>query len=558
MAAAAAAAAAEYANVRDIVLPICGINNTGANIANRESTRFLELHGIERMGDFARLDPEEAKSLIEGYNATITTRGANARRTLGISVQNNLKGLIHWAFDRHRRGEPYDIIQLNEVTLQEALADYKEYKRHVDSGAKEPTSLRKFDANAANDYETWDKDTMNRLASKTGAYKCGMDYIGRRDPPPGVNPVLTAQSESEKLMYQLSLNSPAFRADNTKVYRLLQAALSETPAEPWVEDHAAQQDGRAIIQALREHYEGEDMVTKRDATADKMLKSATYTGEQRGTFESFTTQLTKAYTMKGKNGQEYTDSHKVNTLLDKIQVPNNSAILMAKEFTRGTYPHDYQGACVYMATRIAQIFPTIPGAKKIGTRNISGVDIGQHHIEDIRDVPDPIWERLTPDEKRQVFDIRNKNKGGRGRGRGGGRGPPHRAGRGRGGNQYRNYNYGRGGGYRGGRGGRGRGRGGYGRGGNQWRNNQWSDNQGYNNQWNGNQGGNDRQINAVTQQQQQQQNQQQNQQPQPQQQGSSNANAQQGHAQGQGNKNNGGGNRGGQHGSRFGRGAYHG
>jgi hypothetical protein len=452
-------------------------------------------------------------------------------------------GTIWWCFDKARRQEQLDVALLTEQSLEEALAECEEWMRELDSGVKEPTTLRQFNNQAAMDFDDWDTDMVTRLRQKKGAQRTGMGYIARRSPEPGFDPVANAQSEIEKLEYQLPLHGPKFQADNTKVFAMVQAATTGTIAAPWIEDYAPLQDGRESIKALRSHYEGVDMNTRRETAAQRTLDNAIYTSERIMTFETFVTTLMKAFTLHAKQGQEFTDAYKVRELHKKIQVPNNIQVQSAKEFMMGRYSNDFQGACTFMSTRIAQIFPSVPTAKS-GTRQISGVNINGVEISDINNIPDEIWNTLGQAGKKKVFDMRNKaTRGGRGRGRGRGRGSPHHAGRSNG-NRYRSYNNYRGGGYRGGRGGRGRGRGGYGRGrGNQWNNDQWDNYQ----------GGDNRQINAANQQQQSQQ-------PLPQQQGSSNANAQQGQAQGQGqtNQNNGGGNRGSQNGARFGqgRGAY--
>jgi hypothetical protein len=58
------AANAEYINLRDIVLPVVGLANTGA-VANRQTMQFLTVHGLTSTNDFGRLEPHQAKDLVK-------------------------------------------------------------------------------------------------------------------------------------------------------------------------------------------------------------------------------------------------------------------------------------------------------------------------------------------------------------------------------------------------------------------------------------------------------------------------------------------------------------
>ena len=73
MAAAAAAAAAALAlqiELRDQALPMVGMRNDGAE-ATRETTRFMNVHGLTAVGDLAELDPGQAKYLVQIHNDNI-------------------------------------------------------------------------------------------------------------------------------------------------------------------------------------------------------------------------------------------------------------------------------------------------------------------------------------------------------------------------------------------------------------------------------------------------------------------------------------------------------
>ena len=52
--------------VRD-VLRITGLANTGANVANRQTSKFANANGITELDDFAILDTSQVKEMIKQY-----------------------------------------------------------------------------------------------------------------------------------------------------------------------------------------------------------------------------------------------------------------------------------------------------------------------------------------------------------------------------------------------------------------------------------------------------------------------------------------------------------
>jgi hypothetical protein len=69
-------------------LGITGLANTGANVANRQTSKFANANGITDVEDFAILDTAQVKEMIKQYQKVAGSLAA------GIRVQNNLQGLI--------------------------------------------------------------------------------------------------------------------------------------------------------------------------------------------------------------------------------------------------------------------------------------------------------------------------------------------------------------------------------------------------------------------------------------------------------------------------------
>ena len=141
----------------------------------------------------------------------------------------------------------------------------------------------------------------------------------RPDKPAGWDPEVNAATEYEKLMYQLPLAGQAFEQDNERVFSLIQLAVVQTPAETWIFDAAAARNGRAAMQALRLHYEGEAELDIRATKAQQELDTLVYTNERSMPFETMITRLNKAYNVLKKHGQEFTDKSKVEQLAKRIK-----------------------------------------------------------------------------------------------------------------------------------------------------------------------------------------------------------------------------------------------
>ena len=80
--------------VRD-VLALVGLNNTG-NANARQTTRFMNANSIENVEDFASLDTSQVREMVKQYQR------AHVQGSIGITIQNRLKGLIWWDRDRRR------------------------------------------------------------------------------------------------------------------------------------------------------------------------------------------------------------------------------------------------------------------------------------------------------------------------------------------------------------------------------------------------------------------------------------------------------------------------
>jgi hypothetical protein len=82
-----AAAVAAWNDLRDIVLIMVGLSNTG-NVNNRQTKRFMTLHNLTSLASFTQVMPHQAKDLVKHFTSRYNNEGVS------VIALNNLTGLI--------------------------------------------------------------------------------------------------------------------------------------------------------------------------------------------------------------------------------------------------------------------------------------------------------------------------------------------------------------------------------------------------------------------------------------------------------------------------------
>jgi hypothetical protein len=157
-------------------------------------------------------------------------------------------------------------------------------------------------------------------------------------------------------MYPLPLNGIAFEQDNETVFFFIQLAVVHSQAKTWIYDHLPGRDGRGAMKALRNHYEGEAELDMQASKAQQILNTLVYTNEKQMTFEAMITKLGKAYNALKRQGQEFTETSKVDQLAKRIKNPSrNIQITVVIKTMREAHKADYKATTQYITARMAQI-----------------------------------------------------------------------------------------------------------------------------------------------------------------------------------------------------------
>jgi len=394
--------------VRD-ALALVGLSDTG-NVNTRHTTRFMNANSIESVEDFASLDTSQVREMVKIY------RQAFAQGNMGITTQNRLKGLIWWARDKRRRGQPIDTTTLDLVRLEEAREEYEMYLKDVEAGSK-VTALEKWSSKV--EFSSWDDMVTEMLDQRMGAQERSISYVIRPIQPAGFAP----RNSKEELKYALPLNGSKYRSDNAVVYDMLAIATLDTLTYTYVEKHKHQLDGRAAMQALRDHYDGDASTNKKLTKYQGIISNIEYTNEHAASWESQITKLIEAYNWLATRAQQsFTEDITVIKLGAMIKVSGNNALAIAVEYMRSMFCSDFEGAVTYITGRI-NVNQTKPSS---GTRYVStaahktswnGVDISNPE----RNFKPEEWDKLKDDRQRLVNKYSNEicnphREGGRGHG----------------------------------------------------------------------------------------------------------------------------------------------
>ena len=198
------AANAAMLAVRDGPLARAGLINTGP-AADRETTRFINVHSITSIRSFAQLKPDQLGSVLKAYNNGLPA----GMLPLSIVKQNGIVGIMWKAMDLTRKGQPLDVDDFDEDALQKGLVEYEDYKRKKE--ATPNMKLPKFSEDA--DFDEWYPKFQAFLASQMSSKYTGLDYVTRPDMGADYDPATDAQNAHEELIQSIVLQGTEFEID---------------------------------------------------------------------------------------------------------------------------------------------------------------------------------------------------------------------------------------------------------------------------------------------------------------------------------------------------------
>jgi hypothetical protein len=119
-------------------------------------------------------------------------------------------------------------------------------------------------------------------------------------------------------VYHAPLDGVNYCKDSCAVYRVIKQLTLNTAAWNVLKKVEKQQDGRLLIMALRDHYDGPQARLTRITQAQHLVQALHYKGEQSQSFAIFSNKLLGAYSVLEKYGQAPTKEMRVTDLVMKL------------------------------------------------------------------------------------------------------------------------------------------------------------------------------------------------------------------------------------------------
>ena len=466
---------AEEALVRRAFV-LAGISGTAVNAGGENTAptrRLMDSSGIRSIEQLRDCTYDDFKSIMISHNKA----WADVRQVhVDVMQMKKLLEIAFYCKELYLQNTTFDPDDLDAATWVKLKARIEFHKANLSNDEPKYT---KFPKSSSLYFEWYEIFTGELMAHYCPEALCTLNALNKDDnfdPDDSTNDFMIRD-------HLFNLAGPKYQQLSRKLYLVLVKVTTNTDALPHVENYSADQDGDSALNAIRAQYE---QPAQKRARRDQLMEQMTnivFRGDGTDEISEYTAKLTSRFNALERVGKIFTEDEKVNHYLLKfIKIPAGiagSEVAAAKSNCKMLHVDNFDDACAYIAAQIGPVCPkndsVARGARRprniaqAATMKIRGLDVPLTGR-----VPDDTWRSLSPDEQTRVKRARNpRGGGGRGRGRGG-RGSFGR-GRGRG--------FGRGGYNNNGRGGYGRGRGGYGRGGYGGRfnnNNQWN-NGNYNN-----------------------------------------------------------------------------
>ena len=381
----------------------------------------------------ASMTPDEISSWTTRKSALANNRGGCR---WGIPATKCFQALVYWVTDCHRRG-----LAVTEADFTAAVRD--EYLELVRIAVQNEETEDKTEIPPAlkdKNWEDWCILLQNYLMAQKSVDNIPLYYVIHPNLAVGVT--IASLSRDQQLVYAAPLTGPAFNVDNKKVFRILNSLTVGENATNWISSTLKRtQNGRAAMQALRDHYDGTDGRYKRKTQAAATLEVLHYSHEHAMPFQTFSSKMKKAFdTLAICDPPGVSDSSQVQQLLDKIKTTNSLLIAAIANIRMNHVRYNtFDKAAMELSLQIAVIFPSKSGAggggrhrkrsaadmhrggggdkgykiiKKNGRETVNGVDVTdrtrEFPPEDWRKLPRPFRSMLNRMPERKAHNLRLK------------------------------------------------------------------------------------------------------------------------------------------------------
>lgn len=255
---------------------------------------------------------------------------ANAGRIrLLPGVRRNLKAFVYWVKHAYRTSQDPSTMIFDVALVGDIVKQMKTHEAFIAKSKTIIETAKPVHFTDKQKWEEWFPTFRNFLRSIPGRSGVPLSYVIRDDDLPA------APDPNRDMMEDYVLRAPitgnAFTIDAAEVHLYITKLTSgNTNAEAkllsLIDDH----NGRADVQALKDHYEGIGINSVNLLKADEILAKLFYAGEKKPHmwWDEFERQLTFAFTSydKKEGYVVHSNEHRLRLLTQKIQADFLQAI----------------------------------------------------------------------------------------------------------------------------------------------------------------------------------------------------------------------------------------
>jgi hypothetical protein len=323
-------------------LAICNLDVFAINV-------LITIEGFNNMEALRNLETDDDVTQMANRLSRRPAGAPGGTIILGVVQIQNVKALAWWVRERTKVNLPLAPNLFNAGALQGA----KERKKiEADRPKDAAISIADLGEFKADDYDVFEDAFLNFLSQRRGVVGESLLYVVR----PAIGPAVY-NSEEEMRRYRLNLFGPAFDQDNTQVYRLLKSFLVKTEGYVWIEPYNINENGREAFLAWTGHYNGDGEFNKRAHKAEERIKQLHFKSEQAFSFEKYASALNKCFTVLNKNERTAkTQYQMVDILMNGISASSSVEFTAAKSIARLNHREDFVGACNYLSEQASITF----------------------------------------------------------------------------------------------------------------------------------------------------------------------------------------------------------
>lgn len=388
----------------------------------------LRIEGFNAFDDLKALKEKDIRDLAESYGRRTITDG---RFIFGLRRIRYLIGLVHWVQDFGRVGQVPTIVPFGEdaAAFRQVLdiafdrAEVRRIEKEQSDTVSKAADPGKFKDERK--WPEWEPAFCNYLSTIPGVSGVPLSYVVRELGVP--DPDATYESFNEQAIACSPLEGAVFQADARKVHQLIKSFLQTETAEQWVKPIAKKQNGRADMEALRNHYSGEGNTSRRIAVlAERIRDTLFYKSERAMQFSAFLDKMQKMFNIFEEENEQVTEQAKVRMLLKKVEHPQLQDACSALRIRASMEGITFTECANHLSAQVSEL------PDQQSTRKISGTGSDRSKGSDPKRIrgggpgngrkgihmPDGSvwtgfysdWNQLSKEDRQTVMETRKANK----------------------------------------------------------------------------------------------------------------------------------------------------